>query len=510
MKRSLKFYIAGFLFCIFIVSYLLAYVFITKRYEEIVLNELNSSAKMLAQQILITRKWVALHTFVLVEKDGKIEPNPFLEEPYVEDKYGKIYVKMNPAFVTREIAKLAEKEKGFYFRVVSLNAVNPKNTPDEFEKEALLAFERKNKGEFYSVKDRAFRYVIPLYTEESCISCHKNYKVGDVRGALSIFLPSDELFIKLKKTKLLFFILLTLFHIVVFAGFWLFFDRFVIEPVHKLALFAEGKEELKDTEFNIEELFVLSEKLRSAKLKDERIKEILKDEVEKATNELKAINDKKSEFLLEVGHKLKTPLTVISTSIDYLLMKGGCVEESKYLELLKKNVAILKRALNQILKTAQIDMNIEDESFEKVNLSKLLQEVLNAFSYERIISNIEDNLYVYGAKEKLVSLFENLIHNAIKFNRTDGNIYINLEKTGGYVLFRIRDEGLGIKEEDKPFIFDKFFYKNYNGKEKGTGLGLYIAKKVVELHKGEIYFTSSEKEGTTFFVKLPLMEGLNG
>lgn len=365
MKKSLRFYITAFLLIIFTISYLLTYFFIIFRYEKIILNELHSTAKILAQQILITRKWVALHGSILVEKNTETEPNPFLEEPYVIDEKGRIFVKMNPAFVTREIAKLAEKETGFYFRVVSLKAVNPRNYPDDFERLSLLDFENKNLVEKTVILEKNFRYIIPLYTEQSCIKCHKNYKVGDVRGALSIFLPSDELFLKLKHTKLLLFFILTIFHIAIFLGFFLFFSKFVINPVKKLTDYAQGNDDIAQREFDIKELLLLFESLKNAKIKDQEIKAMLEEEVEKATKELRRINEQKSDFLLQIGHKLKTPLTVISTSIDYLLMKGGCGEEEKYLNLLKRNVSSLKRAVNQILKTAQLDMGISDEPFEK-------------------------------------------------------------------------------------------------------------------------------------------------
>lgn len=510
MRKSLKLYITSFLVIIFIASYGLAYLFISERYEKIIINELQSTAKMLAQQIILTRKWVALHGAVLVENAKNLEPNPFLKEPYVIDEKGKVYLKMNPAFVTREIAKLAERERGFYFRVVSLKAINPKNNADNFEKDAIMDFEKKGLTEKSYIGEKTFRYIIPLFAESSCLKCHTGYKVGDVRGALSIFLPIDELLFKLNKTKFLFFLLLTLFHIVVFSGFWLFFDKFVIKPVQRLALFAEGKGELEEKAFNIEELYLLLDKLKTAKIRDEKIKEILRMEVENATTELKTLNDKKSEFLLEIGHKLKTPLTVISACVDYLLMKKGSKEDEKYFDLLKKNVLLLRRALNQILKTAQLDMDIIDENLKKNNLSKILAEVLHAFDLKNIVLSIDEDLFILGAEEKLISMFENLIHNAVKFNKPDGKIEVKLTRSGEFALFRIKDEGIGIREEDKPNIFEKFYHTKCNDRERGTGLGLYMVKKIVEFHKGEIYFESKMQEGATFYIKLPLLIEDNG
>jgi signal transduction histidine kinase len=263
---------------------------------------------------------------------------------------------------------------------------------------------------------------------------------------------------------------------------------------------SEGEDWINSFEFAL-----LSEKLKEAKQKDEELKEKLTQEVKKATMELKEINDKKTEFMLEIGHKLKTPLTVINTSVDYLMMKGSCKEDEKFLTILKKNVEGLRRAVEQIFKTAQIDLGIFEERFEKFDLSELLYEVVSSFNISCQQLDIEKGLYIQGDKEKLIALFENLIHNAVKFNREGGKISITLCKQNGFATFSVKDEGHGISTEERERIFDKFYHRDREGKEKGTGLGLYIAKRVVELHGGKIGFDTKVGEGTTFIVKLPLI-----
>ncbi len=504
MQKSLKFYVIIFLTAIFFLSYLISYFFITRKYEQIFLTELKISAKMLADQITLTRKWVALHSAVFVEKKDEIEPNPYLKEPYIIDSKGRMYIKMNPAFVTREISKLAEKERGFYFRVTSLKALNPKNIPDEFEKEALRKFEQdKNINEFYRLVENNFRYIIPLYAEESCLSCHRDYKVGNIRGGLSLSLSAHELMKSLVAIKVEFFIAITMFYGLILAGVLMFFNRFVLKPVKELTDFAEGTAIEENKSFlSSREFSILYERLKLARINDEQIKERLKEEVIRVTKELEEIHNKKTDFFLEVGHKLKTPLTVIGTSVDYLLMKGSCEGDKRFLELLKKNIESLKRATSQILKAAQIDMGISEKYFEKINLKQVLKEVMNNFNYENFITEIEDDIYVKGDKEKLTVLFENLIHNAVKFNKIDGKIYIKLKKEDEMAVFIIKDEGKGIDDATK--IFQKFYHKDLEGGEKGTGLGLYISKKVVDLHGGSITFVSEKNKGTEFTVKIPL------
>lgn len=504
MRFSLKFYITLFLIVIFFFSYLILYFFISKKYEVIVFDALKDSAKILAQQILITRKWVAMHSGVLVEKNDNLEPNPYLPEPYIIDKKGRIFIKMNPAFVTREVSKLAEKEKYFYFRVTSLKALNPKNSPDDFEKEALISFENKAQNEYYRLVDKSFRYLIPLITEESCISCHKGYRVGDIRGALSIFLPVQEILKKLSITKRNFIIILSIFYSAILAGFFVFIRASVIKPIEYLINFAEGKEMKFKWGMKLLEFNVLSEKLKEAKEKDVKIREMLEKEVEKATSELSKMNQKKIDFLIEIGHKLKTPLTVIGSSVDYLLMKGSCSEDIRFLNILKKNVESLKRTTNLMLNAAQIDMGLMEEHFEKLNLSDLISELIQSFNNENILSNIEKHIYIKADREKLLMAIENIIHNAIKFNKPDGKIFVNLKAFGKIAEITIKDEGIGIKEEDKGRIFEKYYHNDNRVSERGTGLGLYITKKIISAHKGDISFESKEYEGTTFHIKIPI------
>lgn len=504
MRVSLKFYITFFLVVIFLCSYLISYFFIAKKYETIVFDEMKVSAKILAQQILITRKWVALHSSVLVEKKDNLEPNPYLQEPYIVDNKGRIFIKMNPAFVTREISKIAEKEKYFFFRVTSTKAINPKNYPDSFEKEALLNFENSMKNEYYRLIDKSFRYLVPLITEESCISCHKGYKVGDIRGALSIFLPAEDLLRELAKTKKNFFLMLSLFYCSILAGFWIFIKFSIVNPIEHLINFAEGKEVALHRGVKSLEFDILSKKLKEAKEKDSKMKEKLEREIEKATSELSKINAKKIDFLIEIGHKLKTPLTVISSTVDYLMMKGSCTEDVKFVNILKKNVESLKRATDLILKAAQIDMGLMEGQFESLNLSELIYDLVQSLSNVKIHTQIEDNIYIKGDREKLLMALENVLHNAIKFNKENGKIYVSLKNSQGMAEITIKDEGIGIKLEDREKIFEKFYHKDIEGSERGTGLGLYITNKIVKTHRGEITFESEERVGTTFHIKIPI------
>ncbi len=158
-------------------------------------SEIENRARALFNSIVLTRKWNAKMGGVYVEKKGGMQSNPYLKNPDIKGTNGKIYTKKNPALMTREISELAEIGGAFKFHITSPNPLNPVNTPTEFERRAFSSFARGEKEQFTKEKingSNYFRYMAPLYTEQSCISCHDGYKEGDLRGGISILFNIDE------------------------------------------------------------------------------------------------------------------------------------------------------------------------------------------------------------------------------------------------------------------------------------------------------------------------------
>lgn len=153
--------------------------------------ELKSRAQALFSSLVVTRKWNALHGGVFVEKTPGMESNPYLQNTDITASNGKTYTKKNPALMTREISEIAESEGAFQFHITSLKPLNPKNTPDPFERQALLSF-AQGKHEAISKEkiDGAtyYRYMAPLFVEKPCLACHagQGYQLGDVRGGISV------------------------------------------------------------------------------------------------------------------------------------------------------------------------------------------------------------------------------------------------------------------------------------------------------------------------------------
>ena len=160
-------------------------------HQKTIENGLKSRAQALFSSLVMTRKWNALHGGVYVEKTPGMESNPYLENPDITASNGKTYTKKNPALMTREISEIAQKEGAFQFHITSLKPLNPKNTPDAFETQALISF-AQGKSEAIS-KEKIngttyYRYMAPLLVEMPCLTCHagQGYRIGDVRGGISV------------------------------------------------------------------------------------------------------------------------------------------------------------------------------------------------------------------------------------------------------------------------------------------------------------------------------------
>jgi len=174
------------LFCI-----LGIFVGMSIRNKELIERVIYERAKAQFSSIVLTRRWNADYGGVYVEKKEGMQSNPYLVNPDIETKDGKIYTQKNPALMTREISEYAKKDGSFQFHITSLKPLNPNNTADEFETRALLAFEKgeKEKTEKSVVCDKIiYRYMAPLSTENACLNCHQKqgYKLGDIRGGISV------------------------------------------------------------------------------------------------------------------------------------------------------------------------------------------------------------------------------------------------------------------------------------------------------------------------------------
>lgn len=231
-------------------------LFIPALFTGIHLNNQNSTeqglkdrGQALFSSLIIARKWNALHGGVFVEKIPGMESNPYLENPDITANNGKTYTKKNPALMTREISELAEKEGAFQFHITSLKPLNPNNTPDSFERQALMAFAQgKNEaiGKEKTAGATYYRYMAPLLVEKPCLTCHgaQGYRLGDVRGGISVRFNIDEMV----RAQMVHRLLLGLLFTVTLASFLGIVLRLVVALKKKLGIAEEIIREMAITD----------------------------------------------------------------------------------------------------------------------------------------------------------------------------------------------------------------------------------------------------------------------
>lgn len=228
----------------------------------------------------------------------------------------------------------------------------------------------------------------------------------------------------------------------------------------------------------------------------------------------------KTDFFVNMSHELKTPLSLIIAPLSRLVSETRNVDHKKKLEFIHQNSLRLNMLIHKILDFKQLEHESENVLIRShVELCAFCRNILDTFSLTFVEKNIRssfssnaDAVWMNLDILKVESVFVNIISNAIKYNRDgQGQIDISLleDKNKGVVLVSIQDKGLGINQDDLPYVFIRFFQsKHTSGKKKGSGIGLYLVRKFIELHNGTVSISSKEGKGTLVTITLPL-EGDN-
>ena len=164
------------------------------QYSKLSKEILFKEAKAHYNNMVNTRFWNASHGGVYVYQTNGLQPNPYLENNHIYSNEGKLLIKINPAWMTKQISNISNKNSKYFYKITSLKPINPSNKADSFEKEALEFFEKNKQEKFYSkFENNRFNFMGSLITKKSCLQCHEKqgYKLGDIRGGLRISVPID-------------------------------------------------------------------------------------------------------------------------------------------------------------------------------------------------------------------------------------------------------------------------------------------------------------------------------
>lgn len=235
--------------------------------------------------------------------------------------------------------------------------------------------------------------------------------------------------------------------------------------------------------------------------------EMLEVHLNKTFTSLEESFSKISEFSSEVAHELRTPLTVLRGNLEVAIRKERTIEEYQcVLTEAADELNRLQRLVNDMLMMLRPVTAYDQSSFQKVDLATVLMNVIEQLSLIseskdiKLESKVSSDIFVSGIESLLHRICFNLIHNAIRFSPNGATVNISLEVSKNQVILTVTDEGQGIKKEDMEKVFQRF-YRNENS--TGHGLGLPMAKQLVELHGGSLQLESEYSKGSVFTVILP-------
>ena len=217
------------------------------------------------------------------------------------------------------------------------------------------------------------------------------------------------------------------------------------------------------------------------------------------------------QFSSDVSHELRTPITVILAQSDYALDYVETLDEAKEsFEVINRQAKKMTNLINQIMELSKMERQNKIEK-DKINFSNIILQLLEDYrtllenNNIELITNIEKDLRIYGNKLMLERLFVNLFTNAMKFTKTTINVSLN--RINKEVILQIKDDGIGITKEDQKYIWDRFFQTSDSrnkDKNKGSGLGLSMVNRIVQLHLATIDVESEVGKGACFIVKFPI------
>ena len=236
--------------------------------------------------------------------------------------------------------------------------------------------------------------------------------------------------------------------------------------------------------------------------------------------QLDSLEQKRNRFISDVSHELRSPMTSMLGFVE-AVADGSCPPEKQqyYLSLVSEEIKRLSRLVAELLDVSRLEMGERKMNFGKYdicdNAATVLISLEQRINEKRLNVSFEaeqDRLFVSADADAMYRVLYNLVENAVKFSREEGELRLRITKGKQHARFEIYNQGIGISEEDLPHVFDRFYKSDKSrGKDKkGVGLGLYFVRTIVMAHGGEITVESREGEDCLFVMQLPLFKEGDG
>ncbi len=516
---------------IMVVAMGIVFTWLIKKEERLIRGEIKTKAEMLALQLEIIREYVA-------EKQDVINTDP--ETGNVTFKH------LNPAKVGAAISKRVSLSTDYIIKQTSLNYRNPENAPDEYEIKMLKQLQTKDNkdaiwGEDYDREGKKIiRYIVPLYIKEDCLQCHgmpayegelditgykkEGYKLGDLRGAISVIAPAGHMEAVIWTNTLILFSIGIISTISVIFLTYLLIRKFVRKPLDRTVAATRAitsgdlskRVDVKSgDEFGelAESFNIMAESIEE---KTRALEETTRN-LERANEELRGLDEMKDNIIRDVSHELKSPLAQLRLALELWVgdKKDGGKDENKgnlFNGIIKENIKRLNKTVESILELTSLESGRENYDRESLQLKKLIVQVTKSstllarqkgLTIRSILPNKLPNVVV--DRHGITRVVTNLIDNAIKYTNS-GEISVSLQQKNSELEVSVKDSGIGIglSKEQQYKLFERFYQENVS--TPGTGVGLSICKIIVEAHGGKIWAESKGRgEGSTFRFTLPLV-----
>jgi len=448
---------------------------------------------------------------------------------YIKDEDGN-YIRKTPSGFVAELSKTTGGGTLFQIKLAFQKSTDPPHQPDQFEKAAIEGMQERRAREYWKVVEKEldghkayrFVYAAPLIFQSECTGCHSWKPDTEVVGCITIELSATKFFENLKKDQFYYALYMIFAMICVLFLLWGMLRRFVLTPLKQMQ---QAASRVESGDLSIKVNLNQSTEWQTVGENFNRMVEVLRRQqnrlqeeadtalarMKRAYEELKRVEQYKSDFFTNITHDLKTPITAIKGATN--LLERKCTGEmASYIDIVQRNIEKLSAMVQDLLdcsrlESGELKLDLSDNDLSEIVEDAILMAMPLAWKKRiELDYKVPDEPCIARIDPKrLEQVVMNLLSNAIKFSPEDAKVEVRLYREDRYWVVTVTDSGPGVPPDQADLIFQKFYHKDMDGKSSGMGLGLAIAKGIVEAHGGHIGISQPDKEhGTRFFFWIPV------